>query len=229
MSIGPGGGGKSTPSSPIAKQILVDNPEFGAQVLSALLDDVYIWQELVANMAQALTLITDGIPAVVGGGSLQQGPYAPAGVISQTPSGGGGTAWTSPASGGVQDGVYATCTPGVGFSEVLVATAFGFTIPSTATVRGVQFDILRFNSGAGAVQDYTILKDGSTATGRQLAAAWPAAPAWATYGGPTDNVWGYTAATVNASTMGIGLQVVDGSGGATASVDAVRCTVTYTP
>ena len=119
-------------------------------------------------------------------------------------------------------------------SHWLVATNFGFTIPSGATIDGVEFTIERKTTAGGIGQDRFIrLVVGGTIETHEKAVAvdWPTADGVATYGGATDT-WGHeisplTPAQINASDFGIAISAKRMSGSPTAGVDHVTAKVYY--
>ena len=152
-------------------------------------------------------------------------------------NGGGGTAWTTPinacTSGQVTD---SSSIPSLSGSDFLVAKNFGFSIPSTATIRGIQVTITRLTDDAsGQVVDggVQLTKDGTTRIGADRSAgAWPTTATAHTYGSTSD-LWGttWTPAEINASTFGISITATnnDANNVHTAQVNAfVTIAVTFT-
>ncbi|MFT3911095.1 MAG: hypothetical protein QM737_16870 [Ferruginibacter sp.] len=154
---------------------------------------------------------------------------------------GTGTAWSNPGNILTDNNSYATVSgTGTAFSQALQATGFGFTnvsIPSNATIKGIQVSIGRFRSGgfSGEIQDNSVrLLKAGTATGNNNGATstnWPASEAVANYGSTTD-LWGTTwsVAQVTASNFGVAL-VVDNTSGSfsrQANVDYINIAITYT-
>lgn len=102
-----------------------------------------------------------------------------------------------------------------GATEYLQATDFGFNIPSTAIICGVQVDAEKSATGIGSilgiglsyVTDYSMrLVRNGTVVGNNKATGthWTGAEAYHTYGGNTD-IWGvaWTPADINNSNFGI--------------------------
>jgi len=163
---------------------------------------------------------------------------------SQTQSGGtvvnfaiGGSKkpWTGLANVATSDNVYAsfgniTGSPG-GFTDYLLVTNFGFTIPSGATIDGIQVNIERsdpnLNTGDFHVQ---IVRNGIISTDKSTGLAYPAADLTQSYGNASDK-WGttWTDANINASNFGVAIAAQRiASGGQTAGrIDLVQITVTY--
>lgn len=159
-----------------------------------------------------------------------QGPNAPATITVPIAV---GTIWTNPNNAKVDDGSYATSTPGgVGSgTRALQATGFGFTIPAGATINGILCEIKRILL-SGSVLDgrVSVIKGGSVQTAdRKVAGIWPVVADYISYGGPND-LWGttWTVANINASTFGFEV-IANGSGeaGGTCGVDAMRITIFY--
>jgi hypothetical protein len=158
----------------------------------------------------------------------------PASGVSD-PSNGGTVAWTGPGNAVADDGLGAVATMGAGAtSEYLVVTDFGFSIPSGATINGIEVTIERFRQLSGTLQDSSLrLIVGGAASGDNKADAtnWPGAMTAKTYGGATDT-WGLTpsAADVNASGFGVTFAAAEVGGVATgrANLDYISMTVHYT-
>lgn len=169
-------------------------------------------------------------------------------MSSQGPNSGGtfadggevvGLQWTNPGNAAASDNSYATkiCSTSGSSSNTLQATNFGFSIPSGATINGITVEIERkSNRGSPTLVDASVkLIKGGTVSGTDKASAstWPTADAYATYGSSSD-LWGLTLtdSDVNASNFGVSLRVKQSPTGgkltATANVDHIRITVTYT-
>ena len=173
-----------------------------------------------------------------GGAVMEYVPVPPASLISTTlaPTSGftsnviGTIAWTNPTNVEVQDGQYATAynpsTPAD--TQYLKATAFGFAIPSGATIDGIQLGVLRASDGPVTDNAVRLVKAGTVqSTDRSASDPWPAS-GWITYGGPTD-LWGGTWAysDINNSGFGAALSAVPVFE-TTAKVDFMQLTVYYT-
>lgn len=152
-------------------------------------------------------------------------------------SGGNGSSWSNPTRVSANDNSNTTSSisgNGTTYSETLHATNFGFSIPSDATINGIQVSIGRFASKSSSLQDRSVqlIKSGN-ATGDNLGATstnWPTSEAVADYGS-TSNLWGttWTPTQINASNFGVALSVDNNnSNSRTASVDYITVTVTYT-
>lgn len=148
----------------------------------------------------------------------------------------GTVAWTSTGSINASDDVRATAAlGGAATSHYLTAQRFQFSIPTGATIDGIQVEWEKSASVAGTVVDSSVrLIKAGTIVGTDKADAvtnWPlsASEAYVTYGGPTD-LWGttWTAAQINSLQFGACLAGVS-TGAVQLRVDHVRITVYYTP
>lgn len=124
------------------------------------------------------------------------------------------------------DGQY---THSNGGGEPIVVTDFGFSLPSTATIKGIKVDIARTAAAPNSVFDeaITLPKGAAKSNG-----AWPVGPlagpyVTATYGGPTDT-WGtsWSAAEINAASFSVSLDITSGGDG---HADSLGVTVYYCP
>jgi Tfp pilus assembly protein PilX len=121
-------------------------------------------------------------------------------------------------------------------SANLDVTGFGFSIPSGATIVGIEADVERAASNSSSIQDVNVLllKGGSTSGISEHASgsSWPTSDTVRTYGSTSD-LWGttWTTANINASNFGIRLKVknLNTSSSRTAFVDHVNLTVYYQP
>lgn len=150
----------------------------------------------------------------------------------------GSTAWSNPGNATTDDATYATTAGTSGAqSNYLKVSGFGFAVPAGATLDGFTVDIRRKSSQNASLR-YTYdavvsLLIGGAVTGNNkgaLTTKWTTTDATATYGGAADK-WGTTPtlAQVNASNFGVVLSVKNfGGTGATASVNWIKVTVTYT-
>jgi hypothetical protein len=172
------------------------------------------------------------------------GPNGPGTVVSVSP---GDHPWSNPDNAKVSDNSYASAAapPDPPSSSYrLKATNYGFSIPSGATVRGIQVDVERHKDSEtySRVKDMEILivkSDGSLGTSSKADTAtnWPTSDSAKSYGGAADlwgEVWG--PADIDNSNFGVVVRVSfswDGSYGGsptvTAYVDYVGITVYYDP
>jgi len=147
--------------------------------------------------------------------------------------------WTSPGNITANDGVNAQVALGGSTrSNELQGTNFGFAIPAGSTINGITVEIKKqavSGSGNPTDLDVTILK-GGIATGTNLGHlgagnGWLTAGGIDTYGG-SSTLWGatWTPADINASNFGVQISCTEWVGlPATAGVDFIRITITYTP
>lgn len=151
---------------------------------------------------------------------------------------GPGFPWANPQNVTHDDGInFATTNiPSLFASTFLAGTNYGFTVPSNATVLGVQFWLKRFSQFSVLVRDsVTLFKAGGTVAAAtnhgQFANSyfWPIQLRQASYGGQSDT-WGITLtpAYVNASDFGVAISVVnDGAVASNFSVTAMHGAVYY--
>ncbi len=136
-----------------------------------------------------------------------------------------------------EDGQGPTVTlNGVEISHYLVATGFGFAIPSGATITGIKFEVKRASAFRQYVKDAAVraVKGGVIGTtDRALIPNWPSAQTWAAYGGAAD-LWGssWLYSDINAANFGVAIAARGwnfyGTLAGLAGIDAVRATVYYT-
>lgn len=148
---------------------------------------------------------------------------------------GGLTAWSSPTNiQGDTTGTSATCNIATNnnASQLLRATNFGFSIPSTATIGGVTVEVER--SAANANRHFEdvikLMKAGAeVGTSQGTGVAIPTTKAFATYGGAA-NLWGTTLTPTDVNNSGFGFSFKinrSSSQTTTTSVFRIRITVTY--
>jgi hypothetical protein len=128
---------------------------------------------------------------------------------------------------------YPTCNNFMCYrSKIASFSGFGFTVPLSATITGVQLDILqRVSSPGGGIHDsvLTIAMNG-VAIGNNKASStnWFDTPQTQIYGGSTDT-WGNVLSVndVNDSGFGILYEITNTSYDQTASVDFMSMTIHY--
>jgi hypothetical protein len=171
-----------------------------------------------------------GTTVDVGTNLTVTGPNASSGPRSPTIASG----WTSSTNAFSSNNSYATNVIAAGATGAnLNVTGLGFTIPSTAIIRGVSISIEHKSSTASSLRDATVnlLKAGA-ASGSNKAntgSYWGTSDSTASYGSSSD-LWGttWTAAQINASDFGVRLAARNYAGAsATASADQITVTVTY--
>jgi hypothetical protein len=171
---------------------------------------------------------------------LSQGPNLPSSA-TESNSNGGTRSWNNEGNVYANDNNYANTTfSDVATSNYLIAKGFGFSIPSGATINGIQVTIERYESGGSTnyISDNEVLlvKNGITGGTNKAAVStmWThTAGATANYGG-TGDLWGqsWTAADINNANFGVALSAdVTNTPGSTrtANVDYIQITVIYTP
>jgi hypothetical protein len=150
----------------------------------------------------------------------------------------GTISWSNPGNITTAGTPYATAALSTSAtSEYLQGTNYGFSIPTNATIDGIQVTIRRQSSSCGggnSINDITVrLIKGGTITGDNKATTtdWPTSLGTATYGGAAD-LWAttWTPADINASNFGVALSAVNQSSysSRTATVDYMQISVTYT-
>ena len=170
----------------------------------------------------------------VGGTVSITGPDTSAGP--RVPTAASGTSWTSPTNVYTSNNTYATYSVAAGgTSNALSATGFGFTIPSTAIIRGIEVSIERKAGSANTLKDEDVYIKKASCTdpcGSDRADT-------GTYYGTSDSsdnhgsssdLWGttLTAADINSSSFGVYYRIHNyGGSSVTASIDQITVTVTY--
>lgn len=147
----------------------------------------------------------------------------------------GTVAWTNPmnAQGGSLSAFASWISGGNNIiSHYLNAQNFGFSIPLTSAILGVQLGINRKNpNGLGNTHDSTVsLIKGGVISGnnKALATNWSTTEQYANYGSSSD-LWGLslTPSDINSSNFGAAISVFGLAKVASASVYAFRITVYY--
>lgn len=120
------------------------------------------------------------------------------------------------------------------YDDALVLTGFGVSIPSDATITGIQFQVQRNADDSFAVDDSVrIMKNGVlVGTDHALGGAWPSALTDQTYGGAYD-AWGVSWAPEDVESGGFGLSIAPqyngpSAGNDRAHIDSVLVRVFYT-
>lgn len=145
-----------------------------------------------------------------------------------------GNAWSNTANIDASDNTYATCSVnaiGTKISNTLNITNCSFSIPSGATIYGVEASIEGKASTATRLKDNMIqlIKGGAT-TGTNIADSatfWTTSDVRRIYGGT--NLWGATLSNsdVNASNFGLAMAFINSGATATMSLDDVKIRVFY--
>lgn len=149
-------------------------------------------------------------------------------------------AWVSPANVGANDATEASITaatfdsPDIG--ELLVASNFGFAIPTGATIDGIEVTIDRRSIIAGSGKDFRAQLGKGTAFANLVGTnkadtvtIWPSTSTGKIYGLAND-LWGttWTPAEINASSFAFFLSAQAAIANADIGLDFIRVTVTYT-
>jgi hypothetical protein len=144
-----------------------------------------------------------------------------------------GAAWSNPSNARKSDDGVASATLGVDeHSNYLKAAEFGFDLPSTAVVQGIELVVERSASAAAVVSDHEvrIAIDGVLQPKiDKKPEPWGTADSSETYGSSTE-LWeasGITPALINESNFGMALAVVSTGAGVSANVDSIRFRVHF--
>jgi hypothetical protein len=166
--------------------------------------------------------------------SAISGPTAP--TVAADTAVPGGAAWTNPNNILLNDGNFATatCATNSNPTDLLKGTTFGFAIPATATIQGIQVDIkgLQTHTGLGDTipnSSVQLLKAG-VLTGNIEYQTFPrgAPNAFVTFGGSTD-LWGavWSAADLNGANFGAAFQGFFSKAATSWSIDFMRITIFF--
>jgi hypothetical protein len=142
--------------------------------------------------------------------------------------------WTSSTNVQSSDDVYASyALPhfGANTTPFLIASNFGFNLPSNAIVVGITARVERHSTGGTLTNyaDYLTKAGTQVGTYRCASTVWPTADGVEACGGLTD-LWGasWTAADINNPGFGVELMAYYSGAATTAYVDQITVTVTYT-
>lgn len=160
-----------------------------------------------------------------------EGPLYPGSVTSDSSF--GSTSWSSPGNASADDGSDASAVPSGSSTHYLNCQSFGFSIPSGATIDGIEVEVERWSNGAffEAKDSRVRIIKGGTVGSTDFADTvnpYPTSATIKTYGGPTE-LWGETwaASDINASNFGFALSAQNHDATGFALVDFVRITVYY--
>ena len=163
-----------------------------------------------------------------GGSVIIEGPdTTPAARVPTAASG-----WTNSTNVFTSNSVYATnAISSNSTGATLSATGFGFSVPSSAIIRGIQVSVIRKATAASSIQDATVqLQKAGTAVGsnRAIAGTWTTSNVTQNYG-TTSDLWGttWTASDINNANFGLKFTAKAGATATTANVDYITITVTY--
>jgi cysteine-rich repeat protein len=185
-------------------------------------------KENPSAMRRALALAA--VALVMTGGDIaraqSEGPNPPGLVVNDNSF--GTNPWNQPGNATVSDDLYANTSAGGVPTNYLKATGFGFGVPASAVIDGIEVDVER-RSAAGSVFDAAarIVKGGVVgATDRSIGGFWSTVDTVVTYGSNGD-LWGetWTATDINSASFGFALSVDDSVD--TAVVDLITITVYY--
>ncbi|MEQ1646118.1 MAG: hypothetical protein ABL959_21885 [Pyrinomonadaceae bacterium] len=151
-----------------------------------------------------------------------------------------GVDWVNPGNITVSDGSYAICDLlGEEVSDYLLASNFGFSIPTGATITLIEINVYRWavDVGGGELDDAEVylVKTGTTKVGTaDYVGTWSLTPgSVATYNGPSGQpLWNttWTPAEINSSGFGVVISVNEvGRADMQAVVNSVEARITYTP
>lgn len=165
------------------------------------------------------------------------GPNSSATGTNEVVSGSNG-AWTNTGNGGASDNTYiiSTSLPSAGsFSDRMVFTNFGFSIPAGNSIQGITVSVERSVTGGSNINDLEVflVKGGitQTATNKAAATTWPTTDNIANYGGAAD-LWGNTWSIADINASGFGVAIAAQRFSATgapqnARIDHVTVTVSF--
>ena len=165
----------------------------------------------------------------------QSGPFGPSSVTTVAIPGSSVT-WSNPTNASLSDDVYTgtgDITGGAGsYTDYLVATNFGFSIPGGVSITGIEVTVER-SDASGLTSDYRvrIVKGGVIgSTEMSAGAAYPGTDSYNIYGSPFD-VWGetWTDADINATDFGVAIAAQRNAAGGTSAavIDQILITVYY--
>jgi Tfp pilus assembly protein PilX len=164
----------------------------------------------------------------VGGDVTITGPPTSSGVKSPSNASG----WTSSTNVYTSNSVYATNSISSNSTgATLTVKGYGFSIPTSAVIDGISVSVIRKASVSNTISDSTVqlLKAGNpVGSNKASSSKWGTSNSTVNYG-DTDDLWSttWTAADVNNANFGVKFVAKAGSTAATASVDYISVTVTY--
>jgi hypothetical protein len=159
-----------------------------------------------------------------------QGPLSPSTQSSTSTAGQAG--WTNNTSGlKSQEGTLSTTTPSLGgTSRTLRLSAYGFSVPSGATINGIVVEFYNISQSTEGHLGITLTKTVNVGTGTGKDVIPTASTGYQTLGTSSD-LWGttWTVAEINATGFGCLVDANDqDEAGGSMSLDHVRITVYYT-
>ena len=143
-----------------------------------------------------------------------------------------GTAWTNPGNVTAKDSVFATCAPTALAYADYIRGAFSLTIPTGATINGIEvrFNAKRSASGPAEVALYLVIGGTIAGTNGSLTASITGIASDYTRGSPTD-LWGLTPTRDQCVATNFGFVVAfedTDTSVETISVDSMEIKVYYT-
>jgi hypothetical protein len=185
--------------------------------------------------------------AVKGTGTCSSPEFAYADIISPSGSEGpngtgtvtddasiGSASWVDVDDAAGEDGLSASASVDSSTaSHYLKATEFGFSIPSGATIDGIEVEAKKRDGGAFGVSDNAvrIVKGGAIgSTDLSSGTNWPGTFSYTTYGGSGD-LWGesWTPSDINSANFGFAISAIGNNEISTlAKIDHIRITVYHT-
>lgn len=168
-------------------------------------------------------------------GQTAEGPLS-GGTFTNSARAGSSTSWTNTSNAVSSDDTYVDI-PANGLSsngaytDNLIASNFGFSIPPGSTINGIEVEIERTDINNAKDDFIAIVKGGTVGLeDKSLNPAW-SGEAYFTYGSSSD-LWSETwsVADINASNFGVSISIRKQGGGANPAplIDHVRITVHYT-
>lgn len=145
---------------------------------------------------------------------------------------GNGTDWSNRNRIYSDDNSYASVSLNNGSqSKSLIGSDFNFSIPTFATVVGIEVVIGKSQGNNDAITDYSVkLVKGGNITGGNYSKSgtWSTAETASVYGGSSD-LWGttWTPANINATDFGVAIAVSSGKNNSDAYIDYIKVRVTY--
>jgi hypothetical protein len=185
------------------------------------------WARWMRAAVRVVALVVAvGYVPTAGAQLLSEGPRHPGAVASD---GSFGTSpWTNPGNAASSNDTYAVTAPGGVPTQYLLASNFGFAIPSPATIAGIEVTVERQSSAGTIVDNRARIVKGGVVGATDLATVdvWPITDTIVTYGSDSE-LWGetWTPADVNDPGFGFALAVTDNVD--TAGVDDITITVYY--
>ena len=166
------------------------------------------------------------------------GPNFPSDYTAVIGGSGGFAPWINPNYITADDTNYATaawgetCDIEAEITEQLQGLDYGFAIPGTATIDGIEVKINRMSDISSAMSDnFVSLIKAASVVGDDKATGsfYPTSFAEAIYGGASD-LWGttWTPSQINAVDFGVAFESYVGASGSAAYVDYIKVTVYYT-